>query len=145
MHKETRDYFTHSSFEMTCYFRGVEGICDYQNERRSFAMKKYQSKITDKKKLVRKLEALTGKTATYTRVPRCAYQIDEYFVEKDGNLTVEHERENDEVVTQLQAEGMLGGEVQEEQGPRVHMVRAGNPTTKPGGICIGIQEGIFGV
>lgn len=108
-------------------------------------MKKYQSKITDKKKLVRKLEALTGKTATYTRVPRCAYQIDEYFVEKDGNLTVEHERENDEVVTQLQAEGMLGGEVQEEQGPRVHMVRAGNPTTKPGGICIGIQEGIFGV
>ncbi len=94
-------------------------------------MKKYQSMVTDKKKLVRKLEALTGKKATYTRVPRCAYQIGAYFVEKDGNLTAEHEQETDEVVMQLQTEGLLGDEVQEGQSLKDCQVRENTRPTQP--------------
>ncbi|MDD2979991.1 MAG: hypothetical protein PHN80_08470 [Hespellia sp.] len=94
-------------------------------------MKKYQSKVTDKKKLVRKLEALTGKTATYTRVPRCAYQIGAYFVEKDGNLTAEHEQETDAVVMQLQTEGLLGDEVQEGQSLKDCRVRENTRPEQP--------------
>ena len=51
---------------------------------------KYNLSVTvrDRKELVRRLEELTGLTANYTYVPRCAYEIGAFTVERDCSLTV---------------------------------------------------------
>ena len=51
-------------------------------------MKTYEKNIENRKELVSRLEELTGQKAHYTFVPRCAYEIGAFTVEKDGSLTV---------------------------------------------------------
>lgn len=88
-------------------------------------MKKYQSLVQDKKKLIRKVEAIVGCRAAYTYVPRCAYQVENLFIEKDGNLTTENEEATKEIIARLQAEGLIGEEMPEEAAPaRVRIIRA---------------------
>lgn len=43
---------------------------------------------TDNRKAVAaRLAEITGAEARYTRVPRCAYEVDPYIIEKDGSIT----------------------------------------------------------
>ena len=42
----------------------------------------------DRKAAATRLAEITSETSRYTRMPRCAYQVGPYFVEKDGTVTV---------------------------------------------------------
>ena len=76
-------------------------------------MRKFEKKIDDRKLLVARLKELTGLESTYTFVPRCAYVVGSFTVEKDGSLTVE-EGVDEQVLDTLIAEGMIGSEIGQE-------------------------------
>jgi hypothetical protein len=76
-------------------------------------MRKFEKKIDDRKPLVARLKELTGLESTYTFVPRCAYVVGSFTVEKDGSLTVE-EGADEQVLDTLIAEGMIGSEIGQE-------------------------------
>lgn len=69
-------------------------------------MSKYAVISPSRKDLVRRIAALTGLVPVYTRVPRCAYVIGPYAVEKDGVLTVEDDADMGMIDTIIQ-EGMI--------------------------------------
>lgn len=54
-------------------------------------MMKFEKNIEERKVLVKRLGELTGISPYYTKVPRCAYEIGDYTVERDGSLTVEED------------------------------------------------------
>ncbi len=67
----------------------------------------------DRRKVVERLEQLTGKKATYTRVPRCAYILDGIAVEKNRTVTTEEDADI-HLLNLLIREGLIEGEIQEE-------------------------------
>ena len=73
----------------------------------------YNILTDDRKEIVSKLEELSGRKATYTRVPRCAYVLDGIVVEKDGTVTTEAEA-NNSFLNQLIRAGLIDGELLEE-------------------------------
>ncbi len=77
-------------------------------------MKKYEKAVEDRKTLVTRLTELTGAEAVYTRVPRCAYEVGKFTVEKDGSLTAE-DGADEEVITTLTAEGLIGAPMVTEE------------------------------
>ncbi|MDO5456611.1 MAG: hypothetical protein Q4F25_06830 [Eubacteriales bacterium] len=70
-------------------------------------MKKFDKNIDDRKVLVARLSELTGLSAHYTRIPRCAYEIGAFTVEKDGCLTVE-EGADESILQTLISENLIG-------------------------------------
>ena len=76
-------------------------------------MRKFEKNIDDRKLLVARLKELTGLESSYTFVPRCAYVIGSFTVEKDGSLTVE-EGADEQVLDTLIAEGMIGSEIRQK-------------------------------
>ena len=75
-------------------------------------MRTYEKNIENRKELVKRLEELTGLKALYTFVPRCAYEIGGFTVEKDGRLTAA-DSADESVLDTLKAEGLIkadGGE-----------------------------------
>lgn len=74
-------------------------------------MKKYAKNINDRKVLVNTIKDLTGLEARYTFVPRCAYEIGKFTVEKDGSLTVE-DGADETVIQLLQDENLIGEELE---------------------------------
>ena len=78
-------------------------------------MKTYEKNIENRKELVSRLEELTGLKAHYTFMPRCAYEIGAFTVEKDGGLTVQDDAD-ESILETLIAEGMIkAAEEQETQ------------------------------
>ena len=75
-------------------------------------MKKYEKAVENRKVLVTRLTELTGAEAVYTRVPRCAYEVGGFTVEKDGSLTVEDEAD-ETIIATLTAEGLIGEAIEE--------------------------------
>ncbi len=69
-------------------------------------MRTFKLNIEDKKELVNRLEELTGIKPKYTFMPRCAYEIGAFTVERRGDLTVEEEADEDIIKTLLN-EGMI--------------------------------------
>ena len=69
-------------------------------------MRTFKLSITDKKELVKRLEALTGMKARYTYMPRCAYECGLFTVEKNGDLVVEDGAE-ESILQTLLDEGMV--------------------------------------
>ena len=67
----------------------------------------YRILVSDRKKVVRKMEELAGEAATYTRMPRMAYVLGGIVVEKDGTITLEGETRTD-LLEALIAEGLVG-------------------------------------
>jgi hypothetical protein len=77
-------------------------------------MMRFGLNVEDKKTLVKRIGELTGQQPHYTYVPRCAYEIGAYTVERNGDLVVE-EREMDETLIQtLLSEGLITEEIREE-------------------------------
>lgn len=68
-------------------------------------MMRFKLNIADRKELVKRLGELTGTAPHYTRMPRCAYEIGVYTVERDGSLTVGEEEAAGQEETAAQ-EGM---------------------------------------
>ena len=62
--------------------------------------------VRDRKVLVKRLEELTGIKANYTYVPRCAYEIGAFTVERDCSLTV-GEDADESIIETLLAEEMI--------------------------------------
>ena len=75
-------------------------------------MKKYEKAVENRKVLVARLSELTGAEAVYTRVPRCAYEVGGFTVEKDGSLTVGDEAD-ETIIATLTAEGLIGEAIEE--------------------------------
>ena len=75
-------------------------------------MKKYEKAVENRKVLVARLTELTGAEAVYTRVPRCAYEVGRFTVERDGSLTVEDEAD-ETIIATLTAEGLIGEAIEE--------------------------------
>ena len=80
-------------------------------------MKTYEKNIENRKELVSRLEELTGLKAHYTFMPRCAYEIGAFTVEKDGSLTVQDDAD-ESILETLKAEGLIreAGEEEAETG-----------------------------
>jgi len=70
-------------------------------------MKKFEKNIGDRKVLVARISHLTGVDARYTFVPRCAYEIGAFTVEKDGSLTV-MEGADESILQTLREEELIG-------------------------------------
>lgn len=69
-------------------------------------MKKYALNIEDRKVLVSRLMELTGLHSRYTFMPRCAYIIGSYTVEKEGTLVIE-DSAAPEIIRTLLDEGII--------------------------------------
>lgn len=69
-------------------------------------MKKYALNIDDRKVLVSRLMELTGLHSRYTFMPRCAYIIGSYTVEKEGTLVIE-DNAAPEIIRTLLDEGII--------------------------------------
>ena len=72
-------------------------------------MKKYALNIDDRKVLVSRLMALTGLHSQYTFMPRCAYIVGKFTVEKEGTLVIE-DNAAPEIIRTLLEEGIIRDE-----------------------------------
>lgn len=82
-------------------------------------MKKYALNIDDRKVLVSRLMELTGLHSRYTFMPRCAYIVGSYTVEKEGTLVIE-DNAAPEIIRTLLDEGIIreeGAETPETSEP----------------------------
>lgn len=70
--------------------------------------------VRDRKVLVKRLEELTGQKAVYTYVPRCAYEIGAFTVERSGNLTV-GDGADESIIDTLLSEEMIVPATDEEE------------------------------
>lgn len=70
-------------------------------------MMRFKLNIADRKEMVKRLGELTGTAPHYTRMPRCAYEIGVYTVERDGSLTVGEEAAEPGILTTLKDEGLI--------------------------------------
>ena len=75
---------------------------------------RFQMNITDKKTLVKRVGELTGEQPRYTFMPRCAYEIGAYTVEKNGDLVVEDASADEAILQTLLEEGLITSLSQEE-------------------------------
>ena len=60
----------------------------------------------NRKAAATRLAAIIGGTSRYTKVPRCAYEVGPYFIEKDGTVTVPNDADLQPLRT-LAEEGLL--------------------------------------
>ena len=91
-------------------------------------MKKFEKKIDDRKLLVARLSELTGLDARYTFVPRCAYEIGAFVVEKDGTLTV-GDGADERILETLSTENMIGEECQVQEPARTKKAKKASANT----------------
>ena len=70
-------------------------------------MMRYGLKVDDKKVLVNRLGELTGIRPKYTFMPRCAYEIGAYTVERRGDLVVEEADADETIIHTLMEEGLI--------------------------------------
>ena len=73
----------------------------------------YKKTMENRKVLVKRLQELTGMRAVYTRMPECAFVIDDYKVEKNGTLIVGDDADMEPIQTLL-AEGLIVPLIPEE-------------------------------
>lgn len=85
-------------------------------------MKKYALNIENRKVLVSRLMALTGLHSQYTFMPRCAYIVGKYTVEKEGTLVIE-ENADPEIIQTLLDEGII----RDEDAPQTETAREEAP------------------
>ncbi len=66
----------------------------------------YRILAEDRKPVIAKLRELVGDRLIYTRVPRCAYEVDGISVEKDGTV-IAREDADMELINTLESEGFI--------------------------------------
>ena len=72
-------------------------------------MLKFELNIADRKTLANRMEELTGIHPYYTKAPLYSYDIGNYTIDRDGNLLVEPENADAELLTTLLNEGLIRG------------------------------------
>lgn len=79
-------------------------------------MLKFELNVAERKTLAKRMEDLTGIHPYYTKAPLYAYDIGNYTIDRDGNLLVEPENADAELLTTLLNEGLIrGGESVESE------------------------------
>lgn len=84
---------------------------------------RFQALVKERKTLISRLKDLTGEKPRYTFVPRCAYEIGPYVVEKNGDLTVAEESMDMEIIQTLQNENLLGDLLEGYIEPKMRVIR----------------------
>ena len=75
-------------------------------------MLRFKKNVEERKLLAARLGELTGIHPVYTRAPLYAYRVGTYMVERDGDLYVDEEQADAEILQTLLEEGMIsGGEI----------------------------------
>lgn len=72
-------------------------------------MLKFEMNVAERKTLARCMEELTGIHPYYTKAPLYTYDIGNYTIDRDGNLLVEPENADAELLTTLLNEGLIRG------------------------------------
>lgn len=72
-------------------------------------MLKFELNVSERKTLARRMEELTGIHPYYTKAPLYSYDIGNYTIDRNGNLLVEPENADAEVLTALLNEGLIRG------------------------------------
>ncbi len=72
-------------------------------------MLKFELNVAERKTLANRMEDLTGVHPVYTRAPLYAYEIGDYTIDRDGNLLVEAEKADADLLTTLLNEGLIRG------------------------------------
>lgn len=78
-------------------------------------MSRYELNVEDRKIVVKRLVELTGEVSHYTKMPRCAFEIGFFTIEKDNTLVVEDEK-GKSVIETLAQEGLIRMGDDAEQG-----------------------------
>ena len=72
-------------------------------------MLKFNRNTEERKTIATRLGELTGMQPFYTRAPRYAYEIGPYTVDRDGDLFVDEEQADADILTALMNEGLITG------------------------------------
>ena len=72
-------------------------------------MLKFELNVAERKTLAKRIEELTGIHPYYTKAPLYSYDIGSYTIDRDGNLMVEPENADAELLTTLLNEGLIRG------------------------------------
>lgn len=72
-------------------------------------MLKFELNVAERKTLAKRMEELTGIHPYYTKAPLYSYDIGNYTIDRDGNLLVEPENADAELLTTLLNEGLIRG------------------------------------
>lgn len=72
-------------------------------------MLKFELNVAERKTLAKRMEELTGIHPYYTKAPLYSYDIGSYTIDRDGNLLVEPENADAEMLTTLLNEGLIRG------------------------------------
>lgn len=72
-------------------------------------MLKFKLNVAERKTLAKRIEELTGIHPYYTKAPLYSYDIGSYTIDRDGNLLVEPENADAELLTTLLNEGLIRG------------------------------------
>ena len=81
---------------------------------KDIAMMRYLLNADDKKTLANRIGELTGIRPRYTFMPRCAYEIGVYTVERRGDLVVQDADVDEALIQTLISEGLITEGIQEE-------------------------------
>lgn len=92
-------------------------------------MLKFKLNVAERKTLAKRMEELTGIHPYYTKAPLYSYDIGNYTIDRNGNLLVEPENADAELLTTLLNEGLIRGgesiegtdEQQENTEPTDHL------------------------
>ena len=91
-------------------------------------MLKFNRNTEERKTIAARLGELTGMQPFYTRAPRYAYEVGPYTIDRDGDLFVDEDQADADVLTALMNEGLItGGEVVGDADER-------EPDTEPDGM-----------
>lgn len=77
-------------------------------------MMRYGLNVEDKKILVKRIGELTDLQPRYTFMPRCAYEIGVYTVERRGDLVVDENEADEALIQTLLSEGLITEGIREE-------------------------------
>ena len=72
-------------------------------------MLKFKLNVAERQTLAKRMEELTGIHPYYTKAPLYSYDIGSYTIDRDGNLLVEPENADAELLTTLLNEGLIRG------------------------------------
>lgn len=75
-------------------------------------MLKFNKNVEERKTIAHRIGELTGIQPFYTRAPLYTYEVGPYVIDREGNLLVDENQADPEILTALMSEGLItGGEV----------------------------------
>ncbi len=96
-------------------------------------MLRFNRNTEERKTIATRLGELTGMHPFYTRAPRYAYEIGPYTIDRDGDLFVDEEQADADILTTLMNEGLVtSGEVVEDAIQETETEEAGGLDREPG-------------